>query len=387
MYAYVDESGNTGHNLFDEDQPLFITAALITRTNFDVLYALRVRGLAKEIGESVLHANRLGLGKLEEIAPGLLKILKRTDARFYLSQVEKKYLATTKIIDTVFDSAENLAVPWHTYNFRPLRLLLVFKAEYLLDEDLARSFWASLMEPDKEQAYSLFVTACEELHGRVHALPDARSRELFSEALRWAIDNPEAIYLHSNSKLARYGHLPNMVAFTNLLEGIEIQSNIWKRPVKTICHDRQMQFEKSLKLWHEMFSNASPDPIYRPGGEKHVLRKVFGSKFVISSADDSPGIQVIDIILWLFKRFVEGRELGPNTTSLMQHIFRRGKHQDFSFNGVSHQLEEQFNQLYSESLPEDQMQKGQDLIELFESKRQKNMLEYSEKKLLDTFGE
>lgn len=38
MYAYVDETGNTGKDIFNIEQPLFITAALVTKTNFDVLY-------------------------------------------------------------------------------------------------------------------------------------------------------------------------------------------------------------------------------------------------------------------------------------------------------------------------------------------------------------
>ena len=33
MFAYVDETGNTGKNIFDLDQPDFFTGALITKTN------------------------------------------------------------------------------------------------------------------------------------------------------------------------------------------------------------------------------------------------------------------------------------------------------------------------------------------------------------------
>ena len=31
MYAFVDESGNTGQNLFDEAQPIFTTLALLSK--------------------------------------------------------------------------------------------------------------------------------------------------------------------------------------------------------------------------------------------------------------------------------------------------------------------------------------------------------------------
>ena len=41
LFAYVDETGNTGHNLFDEAQPDFFTAALVTKGDFDIQYRLR----------------------------------------------------------------------------------------------------------------------------------------------------------------------------------------------------------------------------------------------------------------------------------------------------------------------------------------------------------
>ena len=383
MYAYVDETGNTGQNLFDEAQPTFITAALMSRDNFDDVYRERLRRLANRIGEQVLHANQLGLGRIEDISPDLLDILKYSDTRFFLSRVDKMYLATSKIVDTVFDSGENLAVPWHAYNYRPLRLLLVFKVAHLLDKDLVRRFWASLMESNKAEAYREFVIACEELRSRVGRLPDMRSRELVSEALQWAIDNPEAIYLHSNSKLARYGHLPNMVAFANLLEGIEQQSKLWGRLVKRICHDRQMQFKSSLGFWHELFSNAAPGPLFLPGGDRQLIRRVFESEFVMATADDSPGIQVVDIILWLFRRIMEGKGLGPKSTPLMRHVFRSANHHDFSFENTSRHLGELVETLYQAPITEEQMRKGRELLDLAESRRQKRMEEYAEKKLLE----
>ncbi len=43
IYAYVDETGNTGHNLFDEVQPDFFTGALITKGDFDVAFGENAR--------------------------------------------------------------------------------------------------------------------------------------------------------------------------------------------------------------------------------------------------------------------------------------------------------------------------------------------------------
>ncbi len=383
MYAYVDETGNTGKNLFDKAQPTFVTAALMSREEFDVVYGNRVVGLAESVGKQRIHANELGLGKIELITPGLLKILKQAKARFFLSRVEKKYLAATKLVDTIFDSGENLAVPWHVYNFRPLRLQLVFKiAAFLVDESLARAFWLCLMEPNETEAHKGFIQVCKELLSRLQALPDQRSRELVSEALGWAIENPEAIYLHVNSKLARYGHLPNMVAFISLLEGIEDQSRLWRRPVKKICHDRQMQFDRSLKFWHELLSNASPDPLVLPFEEPRVLRRVFASKFVTSTVADSPGIQATDVVLWLYKRIVEGNHVGPHSRALMLHVFRQARHHVFSFESVSRELAEFFEMLDRAPITEEQMRMAKMTLGQIESRRQAQMLEYAEKKVL-----
>src|SRR5947208_16411000 len=81
MYAYVDETGNTGNRIFDCDQPLFITAAMMTRGNFDVIQKIGVAAIAKKAGAQALHANKLGVGKIEDIAPDLLKLMKPANAR------------------------------------------------------------------------------------------------------------------------------------------------------------------------------------------------------------------------------------------------------------------------------------------------------------------
>src|SRR5688500_6555361 len=115
MYAYIDETGNTGNNLFDSEQPIFMSAALITKTNFDAIHHRKIRKISRNTGNDIIHANKLGTIKINIIAEDILKILKMADARFYMAKVDKITLALTKLIDTIFDSGENLAVPWHVY--------------------------------------------------------------------------------------------------------------------------------------------------------------------------------------------------------------------------------------------------------------------------------
>jgi len=44
MWAYVDETGNTGNRIFDPDQPLFITAAMMTGSGIDAAAGIAPAG-------------------------------------------------------------------------------------------------------------------------------------------------------------------------------------------------------------------------------------------------------------------------------------------------------------------------------------------------------
>jgi hypothetical protein len=377
MFAFVDETGNTGRNLFDEAQPDFFSGALITKSNFDLVYRKNVQAIAAKYGQHTLHANALGPDKIDKIAPALLKILKKADARLFISRVEKKYLLATKVFDTLFDSGENAAVPWHIYNVRPLRIMLAFKVALLVDLDIAQRFWNALLEKNETLARTEMVQICTILLQRVSLVPDVRSQEIISEGLNWITQHPETIHFHNDSKLARNGHMPNMVAFANLLDGLENFSKRWDRPVRRITHDKQSEFEATLKFWHEMFSHASPEPISLPG-ETAVIQKVVESQFQVATDDDSPGIQIIDVILWLYLQIVRGKFISRESARLMNFAFKRAWMNDFSFDGVDRRIEEQFGEILRGDLIEEQADCARRMIAESEQQRLVSMKRYEQ---------
>lgn len=381
MYAFVDETGNTGPNLFDPNQPEFLTAAVVTRSDFDAVYTKRLRQLCRKHGVDSLHASVLGLGPIEAMAPGLLRLLKKADARFFVSRVEKRYLLATKVFDTFFDSGENPAVPWDAYNIRPLRMALAFKVASLIDDDLAKLFWAMLMSKSEAKARAMIPEICSVFLSRVDALQDERTKQIVRDAFTWSAEHPEALDIFIAGRQAKNGHMPNMVAFKNLLEGLEHFSQRWKKPVRRIVHDRQSQFESTLAEWHRMTANASPEPLKLPG-ETHVLRQVSGSEFAVSASDRSAGIQIADCVLWIFRQFLNGKQLPPNTARLLSFVIRRAWQSDFSFKGVSQILNERYSEILSSELTPAQMAAAQQLRDGIEQRRQENMALYEEDGLM-----
>jgi len=375
MFAFVDETGNTGGNLLDASQPDFFTAALVTKSDFDLVYVSEIRRLAQRFGGEPLHGKDLGFHRVEEIAGDLIKVFKKSEARFFVSRVEKRYLLATKIFDTFFDSGENAAMPWHLYNVRPLRLMLAFKVASLVKEDVARRFWAMLLDRNDAKVKAEIPEICQSLIDCVDELPDQRSRDVVREALAWAKVHPETIHTHLASREARNGHMPNMVAFGNLLEGLEGYSKKWDRRVRRITHDRQSEFAKTLAIWHEMYSTASPDPIHW-AGETHVFQKVVGSEFEVRSDSDSVGIQAIDVVLWLYLQLTRKAAFPPNCARLLNHALRRGLLSDFSFAGVHEQLEKQFGDIMRGPLSVEREDEARKMIEAMETRRTESMQQY-----------
>jgi hypothetical protein len=308
LFAYVDETGNTGHNIFDEVQPDFFTGALITRGDFDVAFGKRTRDIAATFGATSLHGQELGIRRLESVAADLLRLFESARPNFFVSRVEKKYLLATKMYDSLFDSGENAAVGWHHYNLRPLRLMLTFKLAAMIDEDTAKLFWRCILEPNEQKAYEMLPKLCEALQKNIDRVPDAKSRQVIGEGLEWARTHPKSIQIHTDRKTARQGHFPNLVAFSNLLNGLDDLSRRLKKPIARISHDRQSEFQKTIEAWHELATNASPDEI-RWAGESHVLQKVPGSNISVLEDSQCPGIQIADIVLWLYAQFRKGKEL------------------------------------------------------------------------------
>jgi hypothetical protein len=100
----------------------------------------------------------------------------------------------------------------------------------------------------------------------------------------------------------------------------------------------------------------------------------------MSTEDRSAGLQVVDVVLWLFKRALDGKEMGPDCTALLQQTFKRGLQHDFSFDGVGTFMDDRFGPMLTTPLNADQQAKAEEKTAEFEAHRQKQMRDYAERK-------
>jgi hypothetical protein len=380
IYAYVDESGNTGHNLFDDKQPDFFHCALVTRGDFDIFQRDSMRKIADKLGVDAFHGKDLGIGRIESVSRDILGVLARSRSNFFISRVEKKYLLAMKVFDALFDSGENPAVPWHVYNLKQLRHVLAFKLAHILDEETAKAFWKCLLEPREDKARNGLPAVCDGILANVDLLPDARSREILTQGLEWAREHPESIQIWVDKKLSRQLHFPNLVAFGNLLAGLTNYSEMWKVPVARISHDDQGEFKKTMTAWHMLFTNASPD-IIDWAGEKYKLQQVPGSHFEVIEDSLSPGIQIADVIGWLYNQLHKGKKLSPGCQDLVIYALGHGWENDFSFSGVGREVEARYHEMMAQPFPVEKEMAARKGLDFLEKQRVASLKQYEVDKL------
>jgi len=321
----------------------------------------------------------MGVGRIEDIAKDILRVVRKAGPAFALARVEKRYVVAAKVFDTLFDSYENKAVPWHVYNVPVLRITMVFKVAYIFEDGIVADFFDALLDKNADRASAKMAAFCRSLRARIDLIPDQRSKDIVGEALDWAAENPESLEFVHSSKVGRKGHLPNMVGFGNLLGGIEKQSAVWNRPVEWILHDRQQEFAAAIKFWHEIYANTRDDVLQVPFSGKMVLRKVFGSQLKMTSAQDSPGIQIIDVILWLFARSMK-EDLPTNCQNLLNYVYSRAHQDDFSFANAGAAAEATIEQVNSAHITSDMMAQAKLVREQIEQRRLVGMEEYARAK-------
>ncbi len=372
MFFYVDESGHTGSELFDPAQPVLYYGVLSSHLNVDAIVEERLKSMRRKLGVDRLHAAQLGNGRLVTIAADLIALQRQLDLRFDLYRVRKPDHAIISFFDQVFDAGLNPAVPWTSY-WTPLRYVLLFKVAVLFDDALAKAAWAARTTVDTSKATPAFIAVCEELLARVHRLPDARSRELVRDSLRWVIANPDEIGYNATDKAQLKQISPNIIGFQSVMHGIAGRlRRSGGRTASRIVVDQQSEFNNAQKTLAEFFAKASgiKHPM-GPGMPEANFTNMPKVPIDCVPGTTSGGLELVDVYLWTFKRALEGRDLASELYPLINAQMRRGRTDEISLRALEARWVPWFQQLpeLDEMTPE-QLEKATEIGQIQEARRQ-----------------
>ena len=367
MYFYVDESGHTGSNLFDENQPILYYGVLSSKINLDAAAKQRVINIRKKLGVERLHAAELGNGELVKILKDIELIKKRYNLCFDIYRVAKSDHALISFFDQVFDQGVNPAVPWLSY-WTPMRYVLLLKLSSLFDEELLKEAWAARINIKTDDANKALTSICNTLLTRVSNLPDKRSQIVITDALMWASENPNAIYYNIKSKKDLLDITPNIIGFQSVMSGIAQRLLKHKTKASRIVVDQQTQFNKAQIKLSDFYGKHRNTPFENgPGLPDIDFSGMPETPISCTSGTESIGLELVDIYLWVFKRFMEEKELAPELFSIIKGQLHRGRSDEISINAISSRWGKWFEELPYPTAEE--LEKGKEILKMDESRR------------------
>lgn len=378
MFFHIDESGNTGNELFDENQPQLSYGLLSSLTNVDAIGRTIHAKMLKELETDCLHANVLGVERLTRIAPLLFSLQKKMKFTFDYYYIHKPLYALTIFFNSLFDAGLNEAVKWDMY-WTPMRFIIIGQLLHLFDEELLKKAWGLCIHKRINNQKNEIILLLEELKKRtINSSLDKRSKEVIIDAIRYGIANPLSVdFGVTDQKIVS----PNAVCFQFIVSAMALRlKKKNKKDASSIIVDRQSQFNKAqaethynMKLIEEGLKKSKKSdqdiyllqPLYRNFNRDFILRKNTPKKDIsISRSEDSIGLQIVDIYLWITNRLLSGKELSKELTTLAYQFSKNGMSDGISIHGMEKRWLEFESQLPSlESLSDKERDYAQFLVE------------------------
>ncbi|RUR22078.1 DUF3800 domain-containing protein [Legionella qingyii] len=333
MFFYVDESGNTGKDLFNESQGSLFYGLLTSKTNFDILARNSVNQIKQKYGIAHLHGKYLSTKLIGYLTSDLIKLQKKFKLRFDLSKVNKRDLAIISFFDQVFDQGMNPAYTWTGY-WTPLRYLMLVKVACLFDLDTLKQSWDARICLDKDKSKEIFVSVCDVLLSRLGRIPDERSQQLIYDTLSWAKSNYFDLGYHCINKSQVKECSPNLIGFQFVLHQIgEYIKDYPKSPVK-ITIDNQLEYNKYQQKLADYCAILKKRGVVEetPLGT-YDYRNYPLDKLVFISHKNSIGIELTDLVLWIYQRFLQKNELSTDILPLLKQFFFKTQYHEISING------------------------------------------------------
>ncbi len=377
MFVYIDESGHTGKNSKDPNQPIFHYMAIASTKNLDLDLDRLFRKILTENQILEIHGSKI-FYKIESFASDLLKILRSNSVSCFYSIVEKDFLAYAKLYDILFDNVENKGARFQTYYDRTLRLNLLSIFMGVVSVEVAHKFYEEcLFSKSEEKAIDVLKDVCNTILSRIHLVKDERAREIISDAVTWAMANPAELTTYHASKTERWTNLPQIASFLPLMNMLSNYSKKHKAPIMKITHDEQNQLKKVLTEIHQLAAGPETRATIDLGENGIIeLSKIKNTTFEIKDSFKSFGLQTVDICLYVLthdQEIEEEKIEWPKAYKLLEYIKAHTEH--YVLTMEHHLLESDFlyNKVMNIPFTKKDLKRGEKTVKEWENQFKQNL--------------
>jgi hypothetical protein len=229
-----------------------------------------------------------------------------------------------------------------------------------------------LFSKDSKKSIEVLKLVCSTILQNILYILDLRSREIISDALNWAVKNPEELTTYNERRDNRWRHLPNMVTFLPMLDMLARISKGEKVKITKIVHDEQFQMKTNFILFHKIAADKNrPDIMNLFDNGSFLLSTLKESIFEMKSSKNSPGLQIVDICLYALthkNHYFENKLKYPQTIELLNYIGSRLISYDLTFEHLYTSCSIIVNKLAVKKFSQEELEKAKKIIDDAERK-------------------
>ncbi len=167
---------------------------------------------------------------------------------------------------------------------------------------------------------------------------------------------------------------PNVTFFIQLSRIVEKQRCKWNSNDVHIIHDEQSQFSKSIKEWHEIFSDVDAPKYINVGMDTIDRFKLLeGSSIKISSSSTEYGLQLADCLLYLYKNKDKISKKSELYTLVSYIKSKSIEEYRMDFDQIIVEAEMWYNLIMNINVDEE---KGKEMVASLEKQRLRKLAEY-----------
>lgn len=323
MFAYIDESGNSGGNLQDPSQPFFFHMVLLSNDDLDKENGFQELLSKHNIQE--IHGSRQK-HFIDSYAIDLLTILKKHNIHFLYHCTEKKIFAYIKLFEALFDSDENDSANMQIYKKRYLKFALLNYFINTIPQNIAFDFFKNCsLELNKEKALKKFTKICQDIVLCLKKGENNCINTYIETVVRGALNDTSNLSIYPEHECKHY-NLPNLFDWMNVLFRISRYAISRNEPINKIIHDEQHHFKEDLdKVYSMCLLLARNNTTLNFGNAETVnynpLPVDFNS-FEFKDSSHCYGIQTVDVCLYILSHLEQYKSC-KNILQLFQFINKK----------------------------------------------------------------
>jgi len=301
-HVFCDESGNTGANLLDANQPFFLIGGWMVN---DAL-----REVAEKIVNEYVEVLKPPKGELHGIQ--LLTTEIGSQSILYLAQdlykvycapicqiVEKRYLLVSHILNTFLNPRANPCIPFSFEDeWRGKRDIC--ELLYQLPDELLVEFMVAFNTLN----HGLLLKSLNDIATSL----SLRMKTELADLMLASRPNIKNIIDHFNIGRTQFHSVimdtPNVASFHMFFQSLEYIGRMAKIPKITLIHDETKQFKEAFPDIFSRFKNDTHDDVFKEGPWSYVFRGFKSlQEFKFGNSKDQPLLQAADVIVSAMNRY------------------------------------------------------------------------------------